>query len=269
MNKKFIQVVFSFLCIPFSVCASEGPMQPQVVPQVSQSHGNVVAIKNAAELDSYINSGNFVVVYFSSLTCGPCVQFNPAYLELAAENPDVVFVKVVFGSVEGGENLINKFVIRSFPTFLFFDKQGKKTNSFDGGSDRTKMKISNELVKLREGKSTQLNSTSQRVSPENMKNVPMSQPVQQKTVSPVAQSRTPNQVASPSQTAQPRRYNEQAASSVAQPQRAPHQTASCASGPSQLQRASRTNEQMGNQQSRSKMRKKMRRPNTNRRMNAQ
>jgi thiol-disulfide isomerase/thioredoxin len=123
--------------------------------QAAQPQGSVIRIKTGAELNTYIGKGDYVVVYFSSLTCGPCKAFHDTFEELAQQFPDVVFIEVTYGVVPDAANLINKYVVRSFPTFIFFDKEGNKTNSFSGGSERTKEKIETEIAKLKAGMSRQ------------------------------------------------------------------------------------------------------------------
>lgn len=150
MNKKFANLVFALSMITVSCAAFL--MGQAAMPTAK---GNVIKIKTIEELTTLLAKGDFVVVYFGSLSCGPCKTFYPIYEELARENPDVIFIEVTYGVVPNCELLLNKYAIRAFPTFIFFDKEGNKTNSFSGGSERTKGKIEQEIALLKTGKSKQ------------------------------------------------------------------------------------------------------------------
>lgn len=130
------------------------------------SQGKVIQLKTAAELDSYFSKGMYTIVLFSSLTCGPCKSFHPIYQELAAGNPDVLFLEVVYGQTAGSDQLLNKYGVRAFPTFLFFDNKGNKTNSLTGANENTKNKIIGEIANLKAGTSRQSTVVSEVVKPQ-------------------------------------------------------------------------------------------------------
>jgi thiol-disulfide isomerase/thioredoxin len=164
MNKKITQIIFSAIMM----CALNSSVE-----------ATLIHVKSATELQTELDKGNYVVVYFSSQTCGPCKAFNPIFEEIARQFPDVIFIKVVYGLVQGCEVLLNKYGIRSFPTFVFFDKDGKKTNSFSGANDNTKGKIIGEIAKLKAGVSTQQTVVSTPVKPGSQDAYPSQQQPEQ------------------------------------------------------------------------------------------
>lgn len=122
-------------------------------PAVGQS-GQVVQIRNCQEFDRYIKSGRAVVAYFSSLTCGPCKAFHDTLYAIAEANSDIPFISITEGVCQNASGLMNKYVVRSYPTFMFFDKSGNKVNQITGVNENTRSKIEVELQKLRTGASS-------------------------------------------------------------------------------------------------------------------
>lgn len=119
-----------------------------------QAQNGVIQLKSATELSSCLTSGKIVVLLFSSLTCGPCQAFHPIYQQLAQENTDVLFLEAVYGKTGGSDQLLNKYGIRAFPSFVIFDANGNKINNMiTGANDNTKSKILGEIAVLRSGTS--------------------------------------------------------------------------------------------------------------------
>ncbi len=123
----------------------------QAAEMTQKAGGSVIFIKSIEEFDRYVKSGNFVVAYFGSATCGPCKAFHDTYYAMAKEYPDVIFLEICYGSFKGSETLEARYAIRSHPTFVFFDKSGNKKSSFSGASERTKAKIAGEISLLKGG----------------------------------------------------------------------------------------------------------------------
>ncbi len=145
MHKKFIQnLTLTIMATGFLAFNTQ-------IAQSATAGSSIIKIKTAAELDNYVGKGKVTVVFFSSLTCNPCKMFHPSYEQLAQENPDVTFVEVTYGVVSGCDLLLNKYNIRGFPGFVFFDKDGNKTDSFSGAGERTKDKIQLAIMKAKSG----------------------------------------------------------------------------------------------------------------------
>ncbi len=65
--------------------------------------------------------------------CGPCMQFAPKFDQLSAANEGKVrFVKI---NVDEFEEVAAELGIRSVPTFLFFDGNGKLVSTVEGASE--------------------------------------------------------------------------------------------------------------------------------------
>lgn len=91
-----------------------------------------VHIKDANEFDTKLTeAGNsLVVVDFFAQWCGPCKVIAPRIEELAAEYPDVVFLKV---DVDECEDIASDYEITAMPTFVFI-KNKQKVDAFSGAN---------------------------------------------------------------------------------------------------------------------------------------
>ena len=126
-------------------------LQLCIVSLYSVHSPNHINIKVASEFDSHIGKGKPALAYFNSLTCGPCKAFHPTFEQLALEHPDVLFIEVTSGVVQSIDQLFSKYSIRGFPTFVFFDSNGVKIDSFSGANGDTKIKIEKQLKLLKTG----------------------------------------------------------------------------------------------------------------------
>jgi thioredoxin 1 len=70
--------------------------------------------------DPTVTGNDIVVIDFWAPWCGPCKGFAPVFDKVAAENPDVKFVKV---NTDEEQALAGHFGIRSIPTLMIFREQ--------------------------------------------------------------------------------------------------------------------------------------------------
>lgn len=153
--------------------------------EMMKAGGSVTVVKSMDEFNRALQSGLYVVAYFSSPTCGPCKAFHDTYYAMAKEYTDVLFLEVSYGTFAGSETLLNKYGVRSFPTFVFFDKTGVKKSAFSGTSDRTKAKIAGEIVQLKDSGCSPSMAPYQsqpQPTPQQSMPQPMSQPMPQPMV---------------------------------------------------------------------------------------
>mmetsp|Transcript_47569 Transcript_47569/g.110319 ORF Transcript_47569/g.110319 Transcript_47569/m.110319 type:complete len:105 (-) Transcript_47569:404-718(-) len=91
----------------------------------------VNTLASKADFDKAIDVDKLVVVDFTATWCGPCQRMSPIIEKLAAEFPNIVFVKV---DVDENEETAAHCGISAMPTFQFYQK-GEKVNEFSGASE--------------------------------------------------------------------------------------------------------------------------------------
>jgi len=99
-----------------------------------------IHIKDANEFETKLTEAgsSLVVVDFFAQWCGPCKVIAPKIEELAAEYPDVVFLKV---DVDECEDIASDYEITAMPTFVFI-KYKQKIDAFSGANaDKVKQHI--------------------------------------------------------------------------------------------------------------------------------
>lgn len=99
-----------------------------------------IHIKDANEFETKLTEAgsSLVVVDFFAQWCGPCKVIAPKIEELAAEYPDVVFLKV---DVDECEDIASDYEITAMPTFVFI-KHKQKIDAFSGANaDKVKQHI--------------------------------------------------------------------------------------------------------------------------------
>ncbi len=156
MYKKIVMIVTSLFILHGMLNALENGSKTLL----QQGGGAIIKIKSGAELDKYIGTGKIVVLYFSSVTCGPCKAFHPILEQLAQENPGVLFIEVCAGVVHDCQNLVNRYAVRGYPGFVFHDAQGNKIDSFSGNNENTKGKIEAVIAKIKTGMAKPMGASS-------------------------------------------------------------------------------------------------------------
>ncbi|KAK9913889.1 hypothetical protein M0R45_037693 [Rubus argutus] len=99
-----------------------------------QARGNVHFINTMdgweAKLSEAIKDDTLVVANFSASWCNPCISIAPAYSELAAKYPSILFLTL---DVDDLAELSTSWDIKATPTFVFL-KDGRQVDKLVGGN---------------------------------------------------------------------------------------------------------------------------------------
>lgn len=99
-------------------------------PQDPNSLLRAVTTKDEFETVLKDAGSKLIVVDFYAVWCGPCKQIAPPLEKMAAEMPDVVFIKI---DVDQADALADQYGINSMPTFMFF-KESKMLTTLSGAT---------------------------------------------------------------------------------------------------------------------------------------
>ena len=82
----------------------------------------VIEIKTLVEFQSIITgTTGLIIIDFYSLSCAPCMRFNPTYDMLSNKYPDIIFCKINISN-EQLQDVSKICLIEMLPTFCFFKK---------------------------------------------------------------------------------------------------------------------------------------------------
>ena len=88
--------------------------------------------KTKAEFDQVLaDAKGLVAVDFTATWCGPCKMIGPKFEAMAAEEADVLFIKV---DVDENDETAAALGIQCYPTFVFF-RNGEKVGEFSGADE--------------------------------------------------------------------------------------------------------------------------------------
>lgn len=82
------------------------------------------------------NAGKPVLVDFTASWCGPCKAMVPALLDLADEYRDEV--DIVALDVDSNPEIVTRYNVRGFPTFILF-KGDQPVEELTGGTSRSRL----------------------------------------------------------------------------------------------------------------------------------
>ena len=100
------------------------------------THADIINIITEANFEEVLKKGKPVLAKFWAEWCGPCKRMKPIFHEMAREFGD----KVTFVEVNEKENLMSKYNVDSFPTFIFFNKNGQQVYKHEGSYDKEEFK---------------------------------------------------------------------------------------------------------------------------------
>jgi len=104
---------------------------------------NFVATQN--EFDDAIKNNKKVVVDFTASWCPPCQRIGPKFVALAADYPDILFIKV---DVDVNSDAAASCKIQAMPTFQFYF-DGAKVAEFRGADEKALKEKIDELKEMK------------------------------------------------------------------------------------------------------------------------
>lgn len=94
----------------------------------------VQTANNAAELKKITSNGKPTFVKIYTTWCSACKSVKPHFLATANEVADVNFVEV---DADKAKDITAAYAVAGYPTFVLFDKTGKRTEKFVGGREKS------------------------------------------------------------------------------------------------------------------------------------
>jgi thioredoxin 1 len=85
--------------------------------KLTMTTNTVVETLVTDKFETTIADNDIVVIDYWAPWCGPCKGFAPVFEQVAADNPDIKFVKV---NTDEEQALAGHFQIRSIPTLMIF-----------------------------------------------------------------------------------------------------------------------------------------------------
>ncbi|XP_050385105.1 thioredoxin H9-like [Argentina anserina] len=117
-----------------SSCMFCGDNSDKDLHDVRGAGGNVHFIRTMdrweAMLSDAIKEDKLVVANFGASWCNPCISIAPAYAELAANHPSILFLTL---DVDDLAELSTSWEIKATPTFVFL-KNGRQIDTLVGGN---------------------------------------------------------------------------------------------------------------------------------------
>jgi thioredoxin 1 len=93
----------------------------------------IIHVESEEDFNKALKEGKPIIAKFWAEWCGPCQRMKPIFEAVANKHSD----KVVFVSVnekyKDKHNLLSKYNITGFPTFVFIDAQGNLKDTHVGG----------------------------------------------------------------------------------------------------------------------------------------
>jgi thiol-disulfide isomerase/thioredoxin len=141
----FRNVIFFISVLFFASCSS--PSHEKNIPEDNSDDLKNAKVKvinyygdtsNSGKLNDLIKaeiaSGKKPLLYFTASWCGPCKAYKRSLSDpmMADALKDATLIMIDEG--EDAENLLGKYGIGAFPTYIKVNKDGYRVNQIDGGA---------------------------------------------------------------------------------------------------------------------------------------
>lgn len=132
MKKLLLLPVFALTAwSAYLICNQQTTQISTQSQATTKSTGKVIILSSEAQFDELIKQGNVVVDFFAPW-CGPCRRISPILDQLAAENLDIIIVKV---NVDDFPGLSSRFGISGIPMLILF-KNGTRAGQIGGAKSK-------------------------------------------------------------------------------------------------------------------------------------
>jgi thioredoxin 1 len=120
-------------------CPEEKKAEIKTIPVKPGMDKNLVELESMKHLEELKAHGMPMMFDVYTTWCGPCKMMKPIVEKLSQEYTDVIFV-TINAEKPGLESINRTYGVEAYPTFVFFNKEGKEADRLRGSGDEMLLK---------------------------------------------------------------------------------------------------------------------------------
>ena len=109
------------------------------------------------EFQAHLEEHELVAVDFTAAWCGPCQRIGPVFNSLAAQYPQIHFLKV---DVDENDETAARVGVQAMPTFMFYHRRQKVTELIGASAEQLEQKLRFLMARAAPKKSSNSATTS-------------------------------------------------------------------------------------------------------------